>query len=75
MPSPMCPHRLSRPRRGRAFAPSPLRDRPSLAFRGRWQRYHARGLMMIGVPPNDSGGQEPTDARVIAAIEQQLKAE
>lgn len=31
--------------------------------------------MMIGVPPNDSGGQEPTDARVIAAIEQQLKAE
>jgi glutathione peroxidase len=24
-----------------------------------WQRYHARGLMVIGVPSNDFGGQEP----------------
>jgi glutathione peroxidase len=24
-----------------------------------WSRYHARGLMIIGVPSNDFGGQEP----------------
>ena len=27
-----------------------------------WQRYHARGLMVIGVPSNDFGGQEPGGA-------------
>src|SRR5919206_356554 len=24
-----------------------------------WKRYHERGLMIIGVPSNDFGGQEP----------------
>ena len=24
-----------------------------------WKRYHARGLMIVGVPSNDFGGQEP----------------
>jgi glutathione peroxidase len=24
-----------------------------------WARYHARGLMIVGVPSNDFGGQEP----------------
>src|SRR5437588_3733912 len=24
-----------------------------------WTRYHARGLMIVGVPSNDFGGQEP----------------
>ena len=24
-----------------------------------WERYHGRGLMIIGVPSNDFGGQEP----------------
>ena len=24
-----------------------------------WRRYHARGLMILGVPSNDFGGQEP----------------
>src|SRR5436190_1836904 len=45
-----------------------------------WKRYHERGLMILGVPSNDFGGQEPggatavepTDARVIAAIEKEL---
>ena len=27
-----------------------------------WARYHARGLMIVGVPSNDFGGQEPGGA-------------
>jgi glutathione peroxidase len=27
-----------------------------------WARYHDRGLMIVGVPSNDFGGQEPGDA-------------
>jgi glutathione peroxidase len=27
-----------------------------------WTRYHSRGLMVIGVPSNDFGGQEPGNA-------------
>ncbi len=27
-----------------------------------WKRYHERGLMIVGVPSNDFGGQEPGDA-------------
>jgi glutathione peroxidase len=27
-----------------------------------WTRYHERGLMIVGVPSNDFGGQEPGDA-------------
>ena len=27
-----------------------------------WQRYHERGLMIVGVPSNDFGGQEPGGA-------------
>lgn len=30
-----------------------------------WSRYHDRGLMMIGVPSNDFGGQEPGGATEI----------
>jgi glutathione peroxidase len=30
-----------------------------------WTRYHDRGLMIIGVPSNDFGGQEPGDAEEI----------
>jgi glutathione peroxidase len=32
-----------------------------------WQRYSARGLMLIAVPSNDFGGQEPLDGAAIAA--------
>ena len=31
-----------------------------------WTRYHARGLMIVGVPSNDFGGQEPGGAAEIA---------
>ena len=27
-----------------------------------WKRYHERGLMIVGVPSNDFGGQEPGGA-------------
>jgi glutathione peroxidase len=30
-----------------------------------WTRYHARGLMILGVPSNDFGGQEPGGATEI----------
>src|SRR2546423_3310392 len=30
-----------------------------------WMRYHQRGLMIVGVPSNDFGGQEPGGARDI----------
>src|SRR2546425_1666349 len=30
-----------------------------------WTRYHERGLMVIGVPSNDFGGQEPGGATEI----------
>jgi glutathione peroxidase len=30
-----------------------------------WSRYHSRGLMIIGVPSNDFGGQEPGGAAEI----------
>ena len=32
-----------------------------------WTRFHERGLMIIGVPSNDFGGQEPGTATDIAA--------
>ena len=32
-----------------------------------WQRFHERGLTVIGVPSNDFGGQEPGGAKEIAA--------
>lgn len=31
-----------------------------------WQRYRARGLVLIAVPSNDFGGQEPLDGAAIA---------
>ena len=31
-----------------------------------WQRYHSAGLVVIGVPSNDFGGQEPGDNQAIA---------
>src|SRR6202158_6527120 len=31
-----------------------------------WARFHDRGLMIIGVPSNDFGGQEPGGATEIA---------
>src|SRR5437763_7587023 len=30
-----------------------------------WKRYHERGLMIVGVPSNDFGGQEPGGAAEI----------
>ena len=30
-----------------------------------WKRYHQRGLMIVGVPSNDFGGQEPGGAAEI----------
>jgi glutathione peroxidase len=30
-----------------------------------WKRYHDRGLMIVGVPSNDFGGQEPGGAAEI----------
>src|SRR5262245_41918865 len=30
-----------------------------------WARYHERGLMIVGVPSNDFGGQEPGGATEI----------
>jgi glutathione peroxidase len=35
-----------------------------------WTRYHERGLMIIGVPSNDFGGQEPAGASDIHATAQ-----
>jgi glutathione peroxidase len=32
-----------------------------------WTRYRDRGLLIVGVPSNDFGGQEPGDANEIAA--------
>lgn len=32
-----------------------------------WTRYRARGLLIVGVPSNDFGGQEPGDAAAISA--------
>lgn len=31
-----------------------------------WQRYRERGLMLVAVPSNDFGGQEPLDGAAIA---------
>jgi glutathione peroxidase len=36
-----------------------------------WTQFHDRGLMMVGVPSNDFGGQEPGGATEIAATAQQ----
>jgi len=33
-----------------------------------WTRFGARGLMVVGVPSNDFGGQEPGGAQDIAAV-------
>jgi glutathione peroxidase len=33
-----------------------------------WERYRARGLVVLGVPSNDFGGQEPGSARQIATF-------
>jgi glutathione peroxidase len=35
-----------------------------------WSEFHGRGLMIIGVPSNDFGGQEPGGASEIAATAQ-----
>ena len=35
-----------------------------------WKRYHDRGLMIVGVPSNDFGGQEPGGAAEITATAQ-----
>jgi glutathione peroxidase len=35
-----------------------------------WTEFHDRGLMMVGVPSNDFGGQEPGDATEIAQTAQ-----
>jgi glutathione peroxidase len=35
-----------------------------------WTEFHDRGLMMVGVPSNDFGGQEPGDAAEIAETAQ-----
>jgi len=35
-----------------------------------WSQFHARGLMIIGVPSNDFGGQEPGGATEIAETAQ-----
>jgi glutathione peroxidase len=35
-----------------------------------WTQFHDRGLMMVGVPSNDFGGQEPGGAREIAETAQ-----
>ncbi len=36
-----------------------------------WQRYHERGLMIVGVPSNDFGGQEPGGVAEIEHTAQQ----
>ncbi len=36
-----------------------------------WQRYSGRGLMLIAVPSNDFGGQEPLDGAAIAEAARQ----
>jgi len=36
-----------------------------------WQRYAGRGLMLIAVPSNDFGGQEPLDGAAIAEAARQ----
>jgi len=35
-----------------------------------WTRYRARGLLIVGVPSNDFGGQEPGDSAEIAETAQ-----
>jgi glutathione peroxidase len=35
-----------------------------------WKRYHERGLMIVGIPSNDFGGQEPGGAAEIAETAQ-----
>lgn len=45
-----------------------------------YRKYQARGLVVLGFPANDFGGQsfdtrvKPNDAKLIAAIERLLKA-
>ena len=36
-----------------------------------WTEFHGRGLMIVGVPSNDFGGQEPGGATEITATAQQ----
>ena len=36
-----------------------------------WQRYQARGLMLVAVPSNDFGGQEPLEGAAIAEAARQ----
>lgn len=36
-----------------------------------WQRYQTRGLMLVAVPSNDFGGQEPLDGAAIAEAARQ----
>ena len=38
-----------------------------------WKRYRERGLMIIGVPSNDFGGQEPGGAAEIAHTAQETR--
>src|ERR1700676_568093 len=39
-------------------------------LQGLWTEFHDRGLMMVGVPSNDFGGQEPGNAAEIAETAQ-----
>ena len=38
-----------------------------------WKRYHERGLMIVGVPSNDFGGQEPGGEAEIEHTAHQLR--
>src|SRR5690606_41537900 len=39
-------------------------------LQGLWERYRARGLVVLGVPSNDFGGQEPgTEAEIMSFCE------
>jgi hypothetical protein len=40
-----------------------------------YTRYHARGLLLVGVPSNDFGGQEPGDATEISATARHAEME
>ena len=38
------------------------------ALQALWEQYEPRGLIMLGVPSNDFGGQEPGDSATITAF-------
>ena len=55
----------STPRRCAAYTPQ------YAGLQELWTEFHGRGLMIIGVPSNDFGGQEPGGATEIAKTAQQ----